>query len=378
MHNVDTLVVKVASRCNLACTYCYEYSSGDDSWRGSPRVLSEASTRQLGQRIAEYAAITGRKSINVVAHGGEPLAMGPQKLNRFFATLREEAPSVSLRFSIQTNRVLITPAHCDVIKKHGVIVGISLDGDEYANRHRIDLMGRPTWGKVIEGLRLLKELAPDRFGGILCVVDPSTDPNEVINALCLLNPPQIDLLQPFLTHDQAGIKRAELAASFGRWMIAGMRTWLSNPAYKDIRIRVFEDAFRIALQAPTRTDWFGPRTISYLVINTDGTYDLLDQLKVIGAESSKVRSLGLSIESSSIIDASARAEALLNKFQGKQTPTDCGGCQLASSCSGSHLTSRFSSLAGFNNASTYCEGIQMIVEAAKQEIARSGLSTYVD
>ena len=38
---IDSYVVKVASRCNLDCTYCYEYNLGDDTWKHQPRFMEK-------------------------------------------------------------------------------------------------------------------------------------------------------------------------------------------------------------------------------------------------------------------------------------------------------------------------------------------------
>ncbi|MEU9838708.1 hypothetical protein AB0C69_05725, partial [Actinomadura sp. NPDC048032] len=31
-------ILKIHSRCNLACDYCYVYEMGDQSWRDQPRA----------------------------------------------------------------------------------------------------------------------------------------------------------------------------------------------------------------------------------------------------------------------------------------------------------------------------------------------------
>lgn len=367
-HNVDTLIVKVASWCNLACTYCYEYSAGDETWRAASKTLSMSNTELLGKRIAEYARQSKLRTINVVAHGGEPLLMGPYKLDKFFSTLRETASNVHINFSIQTNAVLLQEKHCEVLNRHSVAVGVSLDGGPTHNSHRVDLKKRETWQRATQGIKTLKTYAPDRFRGILCVVDFQTEPSRVVQELALFSPPQIDFLQPFLTHDTAGENRLRLAMQFGRWMSRAMDAWLREPLYADIKIRVFEDAIRIAVGAPTKTDWFGPRTASYLVVDSNGEYDLLDQLKVIGALSAEVRSLGLSLATGTIQEAADRAEELLSHFKGSDMPRACSGCAYAKACSGSHLTSRYSQSNHFDNSSSYCEGLKMLFERAHDAI----------
>lgn len=367
-HDVDTLIVKVASRCNLACTYCYEYSAGDETWRAASKTLSPSHTELLGKRIAEYARQSKLSTINVVAHGGEPLLLGPHKLDTFFSTLRQTASNVHINFSIQTNAVLIQEKHCEVLNRHAVAVGVSLDGGPTHNSHRVDLKKRETWQRATQGIKTLKTYAPDRFRGILCVVDLESEPSHVVQELARFSPPQIDFLQPFLTHDIAGERRLQLATQFGRWMSGALDAWLSEPLYADINIRVFEDAIRIAVGAPTKTDWFGQRRVSYLVVDSNGEYDLLDQLKVIGALSPAVRSLGLSLATGTIQEAADRAEKLLSQFKASETPKACSECAYAQACAGSHLTSRYSQANHFDNPSSYCEGLKMLFERARDAI----------
>ena len=35
-HPINEFVIKVASRCNLDCDYCYEYNTGDNTWKSMP------------------------------------------------------------------------------------------------------------------------------------------------------------------------------------------------------------------------------------------------------------------------------------------------------------------------------------------------------
>ena len=363
-NTLNTLIMKVATRCNLACTYCYEYSAGDETWKQKPKFMKPAIVEKIGERLQEYAESTGVNSIRIVAHGGEPLLLGPAGLDDLLTRLRKASGITQLRLGLQTNGVLITKAICDVLSKHNVFVGISLDGDEYANNRRVDHRGRESWSRVADGIDLLKKHAPNSFGGLLCVVDTSTEPENVLRAVCDFDPPQLDFLQPFLTHDMAGSHQSEMAREFGSWMLRAMHAWLAEPRYKHVKIKVFEDAFRAACELPTQTDWFGKRSVSYLVIETDGNIDVLDQLKIIGNRSADYRLIKKTIFDSSLAEAHGIAEALLRSQGAMDTPAGCADCQYASICGASHLTSRYSSNSGFSNKSTYCEGLTMLLDEA--------------
>lgn len=363
---IRSLVLKVAARCNIACTYCYEYSAGDQTWRNKPRFLAPYLASQLGQRIREYCETCKVNTMSIVAHGGEPLMLGARRLDSLFHELQVGAGPVKLSLSLQTNGLLLDREICEVLARHRVMVGVSLDGGFHENRHRVDFKGENTWSRAVEGIQLLREHYPSIWGGILSVVDLETDPVRTLDALCAYAPPQLDLLQPYTTHDMAGVLRKQTAQRFGNWMRRAMEHWLATRHYGGIHIRVFEDALQSSVSGRPRTDWFGPRRVGYLVVETDGAYDVLDQLKVIGSESASFRAIRSTVEAMSLTEAEGMARALLAEHGADQLPTDCEGCRWSEVCGGGHLTSRHSVRRGFDNRSVYCEGIASLLDTARQ------------
>lgn len=368
MSSLDTIILKMAAPCNLACTYCYEYFMGDDSWKKKPKHFTDELAGVLGTRILEDAKITGRRSYNIVAHGGEPLLLGAKKIDRIFSSIRENMEGVAVNFSLQTNATLLDKEISEILGKHNVLIGVSIDGNKNHNSRRRDHLGGETFERVINGINLIKTTEHVRFGGVLCVVDLANSPEEVIEFLCSLNPPSIDLLQPFTSHDSAGILRKEIAEKFGIWMVRAMNKWLSNPKWANIRIRVLEDALKSVVTGKPTTDWFGPRSVRYLVVETDGSYDLLDQLKAVGSTSVRAREVGASILDSSLQEARKKSQSLLREYEADRLPKDCEKCRWQNVCAGGHLPSRYSVRGRFNNRSVYCEGIQMLLNAAEERV----------
>jgi sulfatase maturation enzyme AslB (radical SAM superfamily) len=39
-YELDTILIKVASRCNINCKYCYVYKMGDDNWSRMEKLMS--------------------------------------------------------------------------------------------------------------------------------------------------------------------------------------------------------------------------------------------------------------------------------------------------------------------------------------------------
>jgi len=366
MRGPDTLIVKFAAPCNLACTYCYEYAAGDDSWRTKPKHLSVDLASAIGRRIREYCDCTGLRSVNVVAHGGEPLLLGAAGLGAVFEAIRAAASPATVRFSLQTNGTLLTPETCRVLATHGVTVGVSIDGSRSHNRRRIDHRGLETYDRVVAGIGTLRATPGARFGGLLCVVELDHEPEDVIDALCSLTPPMIDLLQPFTSHDSAGPAREAMAKRFGEWMTRALQHWVARPEYAYTRIRVLEDALKASVTGRPETDWFGPRRLRYLVIETDCNYDLLDQLKAIGAASADERRIGRSFDDCSLEEAARIASGLMVSRGAARLPRACAGCRWQDVCAGGHLPSRHAMGSGFDNRSVYCEGVMALLDEARR------------
>ena len=103
----SSFLVKVASRCNLDCDYCYVYHHADQGWRSMPKILSVQNREAFAQQLAEYALESELKRCAVILHGGEPLLAGPQALAEFANYLRQTC-SIPVDVSLQTNGVLLT------------------------------------------------------------------------------------------------------------------------------------------------------------------------------------------------------------------------------------------------------------------------------
>jgi sulfatase maturation enzyme AslB (radical SAM superfamily) len=121
---VDTVLLKVASRCNLNCTYCYVYNMGDDGWRSQPKRMSEAVQAAVVDRLGDLARRQGRP-FSVVLHGGEPLLMGALRLERLLTNLRAVLPA-ECGLHLQTNGVLLDDTVLEICASHSV--GISIKG----------------------------------------------------------------------------------------------------------------------------------------------------------------------------------------------------------------------------------------------------------
>src|SRR3954454_1160948 len=86
--DIDTVLLKTASRCNLDCTYCYVYNMGDDGWRSQPKRMSAAVIDAVIDQVGRLSHVQDHP-VSVVLHGGEPLLLGLGPLTHLVGGLRE-------------------------------------------------------------------------------------------------------------------------------------------------------------------------------------------------------------------------------------------------------------------------------------------------
>src|SRR5580693_6079276 len=152
-------VVKVHSRCDLSCDYCYMYEMADQSWRDQPRRMSAEVAEQTAARIAEHARAHRVRTVDLILHGGEPLLAGHEIIASLVRATREAAGSaVQVNARIQTNAVGLDQTYLRLFSELDVRVGVSLDGPAEAHdRHRRFASGRGSYAAVSSGLHRLMQ-----------------------------------------------------------------------------------------------------------------------------------------------------------------------------------------------------------------------------
>ncbi|WP_326600676.1 radical SAM protein [Streptomyces sp. NBC_01803] len=120
---------KVASRCSLNCTYCYVYNKADTTYEARPRIMDPKTARAALGRITAYAARHRVPEAIIALHGGEPLLVGKPWMARFLEDVRYATPDgLRLSLTVQTNGTLLAPERIELFDRHGVQIGVSLDG----------------------------------------------------------------------------------------------------------------------------------------------------------------------------------------------------------------------------------------------------------
>ncbi len=149
----NTLVLSVASGCNLACRYCYCGVCRD----GLPNkgLMSEATALQAVERL--FAAADPKTGVRVTFFGGEPLLNKPV-IKKVVARCNELAVArgQSVGYSITTNATLMDDETADLIVKNNFGLMASLDGPQPMHDGQCPTRdGRGSFAAAAAGIRLL-------------------------------------------------------------------------------------------------------------------------------------------------------------------------------------------------------------------------------
>src|SRR5690606_13088897 len=131
------VILKVAQRCNLDCSYCYVYNRGDDTWKSRPKMIPDAVATALARRIREHCEKYAIPRFMIELHGGEPLLLGKRRMKALIDLFRRECEGVQLDLTLQTNGLLLDEEWLQLFASNDVRFGISCDGPpESADRRR--------------------------------------------------------------------------------------------------------------------------------------------------------------------------------------------------------------------------------------------------
>jgi len=362
-------VVKVHSRCNLSCDYCYLYEMADQSWRRAGKAMSPEVAEQTAFRIGEHAREHRLGDVTVIVHGGEPMLAGMGLITGLAEAVRREVPEYTrVSLAIQTNGVLLDDTNLDALHALGISVGVSLDGGEAANdRHRRFADGRGSHDAVVEAIDRLRDPSrPGLYGGLLCTIDLANDPVEVYEALLAHDPPTMDFLLPHGSWDEPPPSRGENALTpYGDWLAAAFDRWYGVEE-TETSVRLFEDALALLLGGSSRSEQIGPGPATVVVIDTDGMIEQVDTLKSVydGAAAT-----GMTVEGHTFDDALRHPSMAARQMGAAGLGAACRSCRVRDVCGGGYYTHRHRAGVGFGGPSVYCPDLIRFIEHVRGRVA---------
>lgn len=365
---LETVLLKVASRCNINCSYCYVYNMGDTGWQDLPRQISYGTIDAVVSTLSDLSDKQLRP-FAVVLHGGEPLLLGYAKLKYLIFALREALPD-ECAISLQTNGILIDRKILDLCAATRTTISVSLDGPQSVHdKNRISHSGQGTFEKVLSGLQLLRSHpeADYVFTGILAVIDPESEPIEIYNFFKTLNPPSVDFIYRDGNHSRLPYGKKSLQSTeYGEWVSKLLDVYMADA--NPIKIRILDDLIKLLLGGQGTKDGVGLTSYGVLIIDTDGTITKNDTLKSSfnGADRFKSK---WSIQTHNLLDILGNEE--FAEYHASQRPSSkiCLACPELNICGGGMALHRWSDDHGYDNPSVYCADQKYLINHIRRQLA---------
>ncbi|KQS27068.1 radical SAM protein [Dyadobacter sp. Leaf189] len=344
------LLVKLASRCNINCSYCYWFK--DPSVYDLPAIMTESVEEALCTQLKAHINTYHLKTFLIGFHGGEPMLFGLKRFRRFMNKLSEIAIQTNcrIRYSIMTNGILITEEWINFFKEFQIGVGISLDGPrKFNDANRIDFKGNGTYDRITEKIRLLQTNGIEP--GIISVFSTALNGMEIIDFFVeQVGVKQFDVLIPDATYRDT----VQPIAVFYKDLFDD---WYDSHANSGVTIRIISSMVKGLLGGQSNSITLGLGAITTVTISTDGSIEGLDVMRVLG-KGAVTSSLNIQTDPIQAV----QGNDLWSKIRSASLNVNarCKKCEFLNACGGGPIVSRWSAENEFDNASIYCDDLKEI------------------
>jgi uncharacterized protein len=349
---ISQLLVKVAARCNIDCSYCYWFR--DAAVYDKPKLMSADVLHRLLQRIEEHVARHSLIDFPIILHGGEPLLWGIDNFNR----IAEACEAISSRtgceipIAVTTNGVLIDDEWLNCFEAHNISVAISLDGPaQIHDIHRRTFQGTGTHAAVERAARML--VSRDIGVSALAVCNPAYLPEQYVKFFAECGVANYDIMIPDATVDENPPSIASFYTGlFDLWLEA-------NRSKPTVNIRIIGDMITALLGNNSPTEGVGHKPVELCTVMTDGSVEAHDVLRIAGDGFTRTM---FNIFEHAIDEVrneprwKAARDASINLCQ------KCRQCKFMNACGGGYLPHRFSKKNGYDNPSVYCSDLYSMFE----------------
>lgn len=354
----DYILLKLASRCNINCDYCYWFK--DPSVYKSEAILTPQTEDDLIKCLDEHLYEYSLSKFSILLHGGEPLLFGKERFDNlctklYHIMIKREC---TLKLSLTTNGLLIDEEWVELFKKYKVSITVSIDGPPAIHdSRRKDFKNRNTSHLAIQGFKLLKEANIN--SGVLAVCSPQTNPKDYTSFfISELGLKSFDILVPDATHEDTPLSITNFYTNL-------FDLWISTYLVEGVKIRFIESIVKGLLGFQSRSESIGYGTTETVTVLTDGSLEPLDVMRITGEGATKTR---LNVSTHRLQDLADDPLWKEIRYASLNLPKVCNECKFKQACGGGHISSRWSNSNRLNNPSIYCNDFKNIMSHMWKEV----------
>jgi uncharacterized protein len=331
---------------------------GDDSYKEQPKFISQKTIKSLITKINNHCVTYSINKFEIIFHGGEPLLAGKKFYTDFINIAKNIIlPNIELSYNMQTNAVLIDEEWCELLRELKINVGISIDGTPSSNnKNRIYHNKQGSYNDILKGLNTVKKAYGQDYISCICVIDTNELPTDVYNHFKKIGIYSVSFLFSDINYLHCV---PENVPKVGEWLIEIFDLWYKDTDKTKPKIDPIEQLMLLIFGIKSSTDRFGKGINDTLVVETDGSIETVDPLKICGNKFTKTKLNILEHELSRIYEEVELARLYYNAHV--NVCNTCHNCPIESVCGGGYLGHRYSLEKQFNNPSIYCKEIVKLV-----------------
>ena len=352
---IREIVLKVTSKCNLCCKYCYVFNQGDTSFLYEPDVMSMDVAINVLKNVNEYCKKHKITDFFIVFHGGEPLLAGKEFYKNFISLSNEIVKSTKIHYNLQTNGTLLSEEWCNLFSRLNIEIGISMDGNKLASVNRVFKNNKEAYEKILIGYNVAKQVMEK--APILSVINTSVNVDEHYMFFKSLKVTYMDCLFPDATYEKPYNNENNL----GDWLLKLFDIWYyDNDESKPI-IRIFYTIIKLLLgRHKSGCEILGRTDNGVINIKSNGNIEPVDSLKICGNGFTKTKYNIMKHKIDSIKNSDVFYK-YYNAHQDNILCEKCNKCIIKDVCGGGLLSHRFSIKNGFDNPSVYCKDLFLLI-----------------
>lgn len=364
---ITSFVLKVASRCNLNCSYCYMYNLGDKTYLKQPKFMSIDTIKAFAAKLNEYCLENNLNNIQIVFHGGEPLLISKDFYRESIKIFKEILPDNYFDFVIQTNGVGLDDEWYQLFNELNIRVGVSIDGPkEYHDKYRVFHNGKGSYEEVKEAIILGQNYG---LNGILSVINIKIPPQELYDEAKALKVKGLSILLPDGHFDQLpeGMEKdlvnTKNYTPYADWLIELFKIWKSDN--DRMSVRFFKTLIDLIVGEDEGDQVLGKNINGVAVLETNGNLEVADFIR---ACYEGITRNDINIHTHAIGDVFK--DRLFDVYMNAHSMVSqkCLNCSVYDFCGGGFLGNRYSNDRGFDNPTIYCHDMIKVITYIQNDI----------